>query len=96
MQDIELLIKIIDLVEKVDNKINNNNDQLIKNIAEKIEKIDCKLDNFVTKEDCEIKAKENLSIRKITALGIMFGAIGGSLIGIFDKIKKLIETLTKG
>jgi hypothetical protein len=96
MQSIDLLVKIIEIIERVDNKIDNNNEQLIKQIAEKIEKVDNKIDSCVTKEECNIKSKENISIRKFTALGIMFGAIGGSLIGIFDKIRKLIETLTKG
>ena len=92
----ELLIKIIELVEKVDMKIENNNTQLIKHISEKTDKIEIQISNFVTKEDCNIKSKENISIRKFTALGIMFGAIGGSLISLIDKLKKLIEVILKG
>jgi len=96
MQSIDLLVKIIEIIERVDNKIDNNNEQLIKQIAEKIEKIDNKIDSCVTKEECNIKSKENINIRKITALGVMFGAIGGSLIAIIDKLRKLIETFIKG
>lgn len=96
MSDRDLLVKIVNLIENVHEKIDNNNDQLIKRIADRTEKIEEKLDKFVTKEDCEVKSKENISIRKITALGIMFGALGGSLIGLIDKIKKLIEAIGKG
>jgi hypothetical protein len=96
MRQDELLIKVIDILEKVDMKIENNNTQLIKHISEKTDKIESQISNFVTKEDCNIKAKENISIRKFTALSLMFGTIGGSLIGLIDKLKKLIEVILKG
>lgn len=96
MNNRDLLINIVNLIENVNSKIDDNNSHLIKHISEKTDKIESQISNFVTKEDCNIKSKENISIRKFTALGIMFGAIGGSLIGLIDKLKKLIEVILKG
>lgn len=95
-REVELLTDMMKIMERVDNKIENNNSQLIKHISERTDRIELQISNCVSKEECNIKSKENISIRKFTALGIMFGAVGGSLIGLLDKLRKLIETLMKG
>jgi hypothetical protein len=95
MEDSEMIIKIIEMMEKIDGKIGDNNKLIIERIELKINTIEQKLDNCVTKEECSQKSKENIGIRKITALGLMFGAIGTATIGILTKLKNLIESLFK-
>lgn len=91
----ELMLKIISMIEQVENKIDNNNDQLIEKIEIRIDHLEAKIENCVTKDECKTKSKENIGIRKITALGIMFGAIGTAAIGVLGKLLELIKSLFK-
>lgn len=95
MGNSELMLKIIEMIQQIENKIDNNNDQLIEKIELRIDTLETKIGNCVTKEECNSKSKENISIRKITAYGIMFGAIGTATIGILGKLLELIKSLLK-
>lgn len=93
MENNELMFKIVEMIQQIENKIDNNNNQLIERIEIRIDHLETKFSDCVTKEACNQKSKENLSIRKITALGLMFGAIGTATIGILNKFLELIKSL---
>jgi hypothetical protein len=95
MDNNELILKIISMIEQVENKIDDNNTQLIEKIELRIDTLETKIGNCVTKEECKIKSKENIGIRKITSIGIMIGAIGTATMGILSKIKELVESFFK-